>query len=99
MNDQSKIAVVGLGYVGLPLAIHFGEKFATVGFDLFVSPYKSPWMASGYIQHALGYFLLSAVACHAFPKRRTWACLAGILCFGIVLELIQYTIPTRTFNL
>ncbi|SMC42140.1 UDP-N-acetyl-D-galactosamine dehydrogenase [Desulfocicer vacuolatum DSM 3385] len=34
MNDQSKIAVVGLGYVGLPLAIHFGEKFDTVGFDL-----------------------------------------------------------------
>ena len=56
-------------------------------------------MAAGYIQHALGYLLLSAVACHAFPKRRTWACLAGILCLGIVLELIQYTIPTRTFNL
>jgi len=34
MNDQSKIAVVGLGYVGLPLAINFGEKFDTVGFDL-----------------------------------------------------------------
>ena len=34
MNDQSKIGVVGLGYVGLPLAIHFGEKFDTVGFDL-----------------------------------------------------------------
>ena len=34
MNDNCKIAVVGLGYVGLPLAIHFGEKFDTVGFDL-----------------------------------------------------------------
>ncbi len=32
MNE--KIAVVGLGYVGLPLAVHFGEKFETVGFDL-----------------------------------------------------------------
>jgi len=29
-----KIAVVGLGYVGLPLAIEFGKKYATVGFDL-----------------------------------------------------------------
>ena len=41
MNDQSKIAVVGLGYVGLPLAIHFGEKFDTVGFDLKASIVKN----------------------------------------------------------
>jgi UDP-N-acetyl-D-galactosamine dehydrogenase len=29
-----KIAVVGLGYVGLPLAVAFGKKTATIGFDL-----------------------------------------------------------------
>ncbi|MDE3021992.1 MAG: nucleotide sugar dehydrogenase [Pseudomonadota bacterium] len=29
-----KIAVVGLGYVGLPLAVEFGKKFTTVGIDL-----------------------------------------------------------------
>jgi UDP-N-acetyl-D-galactosamine dehydrogenase len=28
------VAVVGLGYVGLPLAVEFGKKYATVGFDL-----------------------------------------------------------------
>ena len=28
------VAVVGLGYVGLPLAVEFGKKFKTVGFDL-----------------------------------------------------------------
>jgi len=28
------VAVVGLGYVGLPLAVEFGKKFRTVGFDL-----------------------------------------------------------------
>jgi UDP-N-acetyl-D-glucosamine/UDP-N-acetyl-D-galactosamine dehydrogenase len=28
------IAVVGLGYVGLPLAVEFGKKVPTVGFDL-----------------------------------------------------------------
>ncbi len=28
------VAVVGLGYVGLPLAVEFGKKFPTVGFDL-----------------------------------------------------------------
>ncbi len=34
MIKVNKIAVVGLGYVGLPLAIHFAEKYNTVGFDL-----------------------------------------------------------------
>jgi UDP-N-acetyl-D-mannosaminuronate dehydrogenase len=29
-----KIGVVGLGYVGLPLAIAFARKFAVVGFDV-----------------------------------------------------------------
>lgn len=29
-----KIAVIGLGYVGLPLAVALGQKFDTVGFDL-----------------------------------------------------------------
>jgi len=29
-----KIGVVGLGYVGLPLAVEFGKKYSTVGFDI-----------------------------------------------------------------
>ena len=29
-----KIAVVGLGYVGLPLLIEFGKKFSCIGFDI-----------------------------------------------------------------
>jgi len=31
---QQVVAVVGLGYVGLPLAVEFGRRFATIGFDL-----------------------------------------------------------------
>jgi UDP-N-acetyl-D-galactosamine dehydrogenase len=31
---MKKIAVVGLGYVGLPLAAAFGEKRDVVGFDI-----------------------------------------------------------------
>ena len=31
---MTTIAVVGLGYVGLPLAIEFGKKYRTIGFDL-----------------------------------------------------------------
>ncbi|MFP4548764.1 MAG: nucleotide sugar dehydrogenase [Fidelibacterota bacterium] len=32
--ENKKIAVVGLGYVGLPLAVEFGKKFDTIGFDI-----------------------------------------------------------------
>ena len=32
--QNQKIAVVGLGYVGLPLAVEFGKKMSTVGFDI-----------------------------------------------------------------
>jgi len=32
--DQKIIAVVGLGYVGLPLAVEFGKQFKTIGYDL-----------------------------------------------------------------
>ncbi len=31
---MTTIAVIGLGYVGLPLAVEFGKKFKTYGFDL-----------------------------------------------------------------
>ncbi len=34
MSIQTTIAVVGLGYVGLPLAVEFGKRFPTIGFDL-----------------------------------------------------------------
>ncbi len=32
--DQVRIAVVGLGYVGLPLAVEFGKKMPVIGFDI-----------------------------------------------------------------
>ncbi len=32
--DDMKIAVIGLGYVGLPLAAEFGKKRPVVGFDI-----------------------------------------------------------------
>jgi len=31
---QAKLGVIGLGYVGLPLAVEFGKHFPTVGFDI-----------------------------------------------------------------
>ncbi|MGB3773913.1 MAG: hypothetical protein WA951_01535, partial [Leeuwenhoekiella sp.] len=34
MSENIKIAIVGLGYVGLPLARLFATKFQVVGFDI-----------------------------------------------------------------
>jgi UDP-N-acetyl-D-galactosamine dehydrogenase len=41
MNPQSiKIAVIGLGYVGLPLALEFSKKYKVLGFDISESRIK-----------------------------------------------------------
>tara|TARA_Y100001935_G_C17311532_1_gene516845 strand:- start:13371 stop:14642 length:1272 start_codon:yes stop_codon:yes gene_type:complete len=34
LETQDKVAVVGLGYVGLPLAVEFGKYLDTVGYDI-----------------------------------------------------------------
>lgn len=34
INENYTIAVIGLGYVGLPLAVEFGKKYRTIGFDI-----------------------------------------------------------------
>ena len=40
-TDVTTVAVVGLGYVGLPLAVEFGKKWRTIGFDLSASKIAS----------------------------------------------------------
>ena len=32
--NQTTIGIIGLGYVGLPLAVEFGKKYPTIGFDI-----------------------------------------------------------------
>ena len=34
INSQSSIAIIGLGYVGLPLAIEFAKQYPVTGFDI-----------------------------------------------------------------
>jgi UDP-N-acetyl-D-galactosamine dehydrogenase len=41
-----KIAVIGLGYVGLPLAVEFGKKYKTIGFNINLSRIEE--LKSGY---------------------------------------------------
>lgn len=34
INKKEKIAIVGMGYVGMPIAVSFSEKVETIGFDI-----------------------------------------------------------------
>lgn len=34
VNTQPTIGIIGLGYVGLPLAVEIGRKYPAVGFDI-----------------------------------------------------------------
>ena len=34
LSRKTSVAVIGLGYVGLPLAVEFGKKYPTIGYDL-----------------------------------------------------------------
>ena len=34
VNKEAKMAVIGLGYVGLPIALEFAKKIKVVGFDI-----------------------------------------------------------------
>ena len=40
-KNNTQIAVVGLGYVGLPLALEFAKKYLVVGFDIIPSVFQN----------------------------------------------------------
>jgi UDP-N-acetyl-D-glucosamine/UDP-N-acetyl-D-galactosamine dehydrogenase len=44
-TDRTRIAIIGLGYVGLPLAVAFARRFATLGFD--ISPERIAGLKAG----------------------------------------------------
>jgi UDP-N-acetyl-D-galactosamine dehydrogenase len=45
-NKEDRIAVVGLGYVGLPLAVHLAKYFSVIGYD--ADPKRVQELVSGY---------------------------------------------------
>ena len=47
MLNNIKIGMIGLGYVGLPLAVEFGRKFPTVGFD--INPHRVEELRTGHV--------------------------------------------------
>lgn len=44
--ENAKIAIIGLGYVGLPLAVEFAKKYPVVGFD--INPKRIAALAAGH---------------------------------------------------
>lgn len=49
-DKNKKLAIIGLGYVGLPLAVSFGRKFHTLGFD--INPQRIEELKNG-VDHTL----------------------------------------------
>ena len=45
ITEEHTIAILGLGYVGLPLAVAFSKKYKTLGFD--INAEKAALIASG----------------------------------------------------
>ncbi|NQV69329.1 MAG: nucleotide sugar dehydrogenase [Pseudohongiella sp.] len=55
ISEDTVVAVVGLGYVGLPLAIEFGKKFPTIAYDLSeakIAHYKNHFDPTGEVDSA-----------------------------------------------
>lgn len=54
ITENTVVAVVGLGYVGLPLAVEFGKKYRTLGYDLSevkVASYRNFYDPTGEVSH------------------------------------------------
>jgi UDP-N-acetyl-D-galactosamine dehydrogenase len=45
LNKEKKLAVIGLGYVGLPIALEFAKKISVIGFD--INPKRVEMMRNG----------------------------------------------------
>ena len=41
IRTMNKVAVIGLGYVGLPLVVAFGKQMKTIGFDIALAKVES----------------------------------------------------------
>ncbi len=85
-----------LFYLCLTLIVYLSIIPQDVNFSLLSG---ARFTKSGFFQHVAGYFILSALACQAFRENNIRIILVGILIMGAGLEIVQYTIPSRTFNI
>ena len=92
MNDY-KIAIIGLGYVGLPLAVAFSEKYPVIGFDINQRRVNQLMGGHDFTLEVSDELLSSAVSVEPIEK--------GLLCTTDVNQLngcnvFIVTVPTPT---
>jgi UDP-N-acetyl-D-glucosamine/UDP-N-acetyl-D-galactosamine dehydrogenase len=94
---ETKVAIIGLGYVGLPLAVEFGQKYPVVGFDINITRIKD--LKSGHdITFEVEGKKLKSVIKSTNPVNSN---IAGLFCTNKIeeIELCNYfivTVPTPT---
>ncbi len=91
MNDPRPVAIVGLGYVGLPLALHFAEAGSTViGLDVDSTKVTRLQQGESYILHIPGERVAAMVHAGRFQTAtdfsRITQCQAVILCVPTPLK-------------
>ena len=93
-----KIAIIGLGYVGLPLAVEFGKKFKTLGFDINENRINelnkgidtTLEVSNEYLTETLNFFAISfGVKSSAFPPINSFS-------FTIPLDIIFIFLASKT---
>lgn len=87
--DEVKIAVIGLGYVGLPLAVEFGKKFPTVGFDINKKRVEELRTGRDHTLEVENDYLMDVLTNHSFSVSADRADIAGCNVFIV-------TVPTPT---
>jgi len=103
LNDRTAvIGVVGLGYVGLPLALRFSEVgYRDVGFDVDVANVDAINAGRSYIQHIPAASIASARSANRFEATSKYArakdCDALVIC--VPTPLNQYREPDLSFVL
>ena len=89
------IAIVGLGYVGLPLAIEFGKKYRTIGFDLSdekISSYREGRDPTGEVDADRARTIASLFTQH-ITVSICWVNTWLLACAGIVLHRVRLAWP------
>ena len=98
MNSKYKIAIIGLGYVGLPLAVEFAKKYKTIGFDINKQRVNSLREAKDHTLEVSEESLKNVLIKQEDIQKNTWS---G-LCPSFDVEDIKYaniyivTVPTPT---
>jgi UDP-N-acetyl-D-galactosamine dehydrogenase len=94
-SSESKIAIIGLGYVGLPLAVAFAEKYKVIGFDINVHRVDELQKGHDHTLEVEDELLQSVLLVHADEKSKG---LYNTTAVGALADCNIYivTVPTPT---